>query len=198
VRSFWPLRAHPTGLRALAVLAATLLALARVHAEEQAPEPRTLSPWTAVGIWAATQLIPSPLLVIGEHHVGFGLRWQLTPLLFSFGVAEQPLRAFLVPPIARHSGSIELHASPEWACCAAGSSSDWLLRAGLRLYLPLLEHGERLSFSIGASSYLAAGGVGGSADAGIYTLNGVLGLNVAVSPWLDRREVAIALSLRYF
>jgi len=157
-----------------------------------------MSPWLAGSIWATTQLIPSPLLVIGDHHVGGGLGWQVTPVLYSFGIAERPLRTFFVSPIARHSGSVELHVSPEWACCAPGGATSWLVRAGLRLYLPLIEHGEELSWSLGASYYRAAGGGGASADLGIYSFNGVLGLNVTVSPWLTRRELIAALTIRYF
>jgi len=157
-----------------------------------------MSPVAAVGVWAAAQLIPSPLLVLGKQHVGGGMRWQLTPILYSFGIAERPVRAFLVSPIARHSGSIELHVSPEWACCVAGDQSSWLVRAGLRLYLPLLEHGEKLSWSLGGSYYRAAGGGGGAADLGIFTFNGLFGFNVTVSPWLARREVTLTLTIRLF
>lgn len=160
-----------------------------------------MSPAAAVGIWTALQLVPSPLLVIGKEHVGGGLRWQLTPILYSFGIAARPFRTFLVSPIARHSGSIELHASPEWACCAPDEQNSFLLRAGLRLYFPLLEHGEKLSWSVGASYYRAAGGStrnGASADLGIFTFNGVFGLNFTVSPWLTRREVITAFTIRIF
>jgi len=157
-----------------------------------------MSPAAAVGVWAAAQLVPSPLLVIGKEHVGGGVRWQVTPLLYSFGIAERPWRTLLVSPIARHSGSIELHVSPEWACCAPDERSSWLVRAGLRLYLPLLEHGEKLSWSVGGAYYRAAASGGASADLGLYTFNGAFGLNVCVSPWLTRREVITALTIRLF
>ena len=62
------------------------------------------------------QLVPSPLFVVGSGNVGGGLRWQVTPFLYSFGVAAKPVRAFVVEPVARHAGAIELYASPEWAC----------------------------------------------------------------------------------
>jgi hypothetical protein len=195
------MQSQRTNLRA-AFVACFLLCGSSARADEvatePAPKPRKLSPVAAVGVWAAAQLVPSPLLVIGKQHVGGGLRWQLTPILYSFGIAERPLRAFLVSPIVRHSGSVELHVSPEWACCAPSEQSSWLVRAGLRLYLPLLEHGEKLSWSLGAAYYRAAGANGGSADLGIFTFNGVLGLNVTVSPWLTRREVITALTIRVF
>lgn len=184
-----------------ALAAGLLLCAASARADEvsrvPAPKPRVMSPLAAVGVWSVAQLVPSPLLVIGTHHAGGGLRWQLTPLLYSFGIAERPWRTFLVAPIARHSGSIELHISPEWACCAPQPHHSWLVRAGLRLYLPLLEHGEQLSWSLGGS-YYRADSAGGSADLGLYTFNGVLGLNVTVSPWLARRELVTALTLRLY
>ena len=126
------------------------------------------------------------------------MRWQVTALLYSFGIAERPLRAFIVAPIARHSGSVELHASPEWACCAPSDRSSWLLRSGARVYLPVLEHGEAFSWSVGGSYYRASEGGGWGADLGFYTLQGVIGLNVTVSPLLERRQIVTALTIRYF
>lgn len=175
-----------------------LLALAWPVGAQDEPPPELMSPLVAVGIWTGAQLIPSPLLVLSERHAGGGLRWQLTPLLYSFGIAERPVRSFLVSPIARHSGSVELHVSPEWACCAPGDDHGWLARAGVRVYFPWLEHGEVLSWSIGASGYYAADGVGPAGDIGIYTLFGSLGLTLTVSPLLSQREVITALNVRYF
>jgi hypothetical protein len=180
------------------VLIVLSLCCSAVRAEPgDAPLSHSDNAVTAGLMWGATQLVPSPLLVIGERHVGAGMRWQLTPLLYSFGIAARPFRSFIVSPIARHSGSIELHASPEWSCCAAHGDSSWLLRTGLRVYLPLIEHGEILSWSIGATFYHGAQD-GFAGDLGIYTLFGVLGLQVSVAPLLDRREVVTALSIRYF
>jgi hypothetical protein len=175
-----------------------LLSFASARAEDLQPRPAGSSPLVTNGLWALTQLVPSPLLAFGDSHVGFGVRWQVTPLLYSFGISERPLRAFRISPIARYSGSIELHASPEWSCCAPDDRSSWLLRTGLRVYLPILEHGEVLSGSFGSSYYRAAQGGGVSWDLGVYTLFGVLGLNLSVAPWLARREVSLALAIRYF
>jgi len=167
------------------------------NAEEDAPASR-FTPLTAYGAWAIAQLIPSPLLVVGKEDAGAGVRWQVTPLLFSFGIAERPFRSFVVAPIARHSGSVELHVSPEWACCAPGGATSWLVRMGPRLYLPILEHGERLSWSIGGTYHRATDGGGFAADVGVYTLSGLFGLNVTVAPGLERRQVAAAITIRYF
>ena len=159
---------------------------------------RTMSPTLATSVWTVAQLVPSPLLVTSSSHVGGGVRWQITPLLYSFGVSARPFRALIVEPSARHSGSVEVYGSPEWACCAPDQSTSWLVRAGTRVYLPAIERGETLSFSLGGAYYRAAGGGGGSGELGVYTLYGVLGLTVTISPALQRREVITALSIRYF
>jgi hypothetical protein len=125
------------------------------------------------------------------------VRWQVTPIVYSFGVAAKPLRAFIVEPVARHSGAIELYGSPEWACCAP-SGTSWIGRGGVRLYLPLVGRGESLSGSVGASYYRAAGGDGLSMELGAYALYGMVGLTVTFSPALDGRETMLALALRYF
>ncbi len=126
------------------------------------------------------------------------MRWQLTPLVYSFGVTARPWRALVIEPSARHSGSLELYGSPEWACCAPGARSSWIGRAGIRLYLPLIERGESLSWSFGGSYYHTSTGGGGSVELGSYTLSGVLGISLMFSPALSQREFIAALSVRYF
>jgi hypothetical protein len=119
-------------------------------------------------------------------------------LLYSFGVASKPIRAFVIEPVARHAGAVELYASPEWACCAPGDGTSWIARGGVRLYLPLVGRGEALTGSLGGSYYRAAGGDGGSVEAGVHVLFGMLGLIVTVSPALTGREFMSALHIRYF
>jgi len=77
-------------------------------ATEPAPKPRTISPVAAVGVWAAAQLVPSPLLVIGKQHVGGRLRWQLTPLLYSFGrrTANDPDPFRHIHQLGRRAGRV--------------------------------------------------------------------------------------------
>jgi hypothetical protein len=151
----------------------------------------------AVALWGLGQLIPSPLLAMDGHEVQGGLRWQLTPLSYSFGIAERPWRSLIVVPMARLSGSVELFVAPEWTCCAGGSKDGLLVRAGARAYFPLLEHGESLAWSLGASYWRHSRG-GPAFELGLYTLFGVLGLNAMVSPGLEGRQLTLALSVRYF
>jgi hypothetical protein len=148
-------------------------------------------------LWATAQLVPSPLLVVDKDVVQSGLRWQLTPLLYSFGIAARPWRTFIVSPIARLSGSVELFVAPEWTCCAGGDRDGLLARAGLRAHFPLIEHGESLAWSLGVSHWRHREG-GVSFDLGLYTLFGALGLVATVSPELRGRTYSLALNVRYF
>ncbi len=189
-----PERASPW----LLALAAALLARPAHADPAETDQPPGLSATAATAVWAAAQAVPSPLLVIGGGHVAGGVRWQITPFVYSFGVAAHPVRAFIVDPVARHAGALEVYASPEWSCCAPDGGTSWLVRGGGRLYLPIIGRGEFLSGSLGGSYYRASGGGGGSIEAGIYTLFGMVGLSVTVSPALAHREIINALVLRFF
>jgi hypothetical protein len=193
MRETWMGRLKST-LRALVLV---ILLTPQRASRAEAPPPR-VSPVLAASIWTAAQLVPSPLLVAGSGPVGSGVRWQLTPFVYSFGVAAEPVRAFVIEPVARHSGAVELYISPEWVCCAPGDRTSWIGRGGGRIYLPLLGRGESLAGSIGGSYYRAGGGGGGAVEIGVYVLFGVLGLTVTVSPTLSNREVISALTIRYF
>lgn len=159
--------------------------------------------------WLLFQLLPSPELAFGKTKVidatgkvddsirtAFGLRWQVTPLLWSFGVhhSQSRWRYFVVDPFARHSGSIELSTSFEWI---GGHYDGLIARPGVRVYLPVLEKGEKLSTSLGTSIY-AADGLRVAYDAGIYVLNGFLGLQVTVAPRHQPLATIATLRIRYF
>jgi len=122
----------------------------------------------------------------------------VTPLVYSFGVAAHPFRAFVVDPVARHAGAIELYGSPEWACCASTDATSWIARVGTRLYLPIIGRGESLSASIGGSYFRAGDEDGVAGELGAYVLYGVFGLTLTIEPTLRRREVIGALAIRYF
>lgn len=170
------------------------------------PHPPEL--WPTIP-WIVFQLLPSPEMAFGhtktidtfgrgadEVRPAFGLRWQLTPVLWSFGVhRSQPRwRFFVVDPFARHAGSIELSTSFEYI---GGHYDGTVLRPGVRVYLPLLEKGERLSASFGTSVY-DANGLRVAYDVGAYVLNGFLGLQLTVAPRHDALATIATLRLRYF
>jgi len=158
----------------------------------------SLSRPVAVLLWGVGQLVPSPLVATDGRIAQAGLRWQLTPLLYSFGIAAKPWRSFVVAPMARLSGSVELFVAPEWTCCAGGARDGFLVRGGLRGYLPLLEHGETLALSLGGSYHRNTKEGGPSIDLGLHTLFGMLGFVATVSPGLEGRQLSLAISIRYF
>ena len=160
-------------------------------------------------LWTAMQLVPSPELAFGrERHIDaageidrsintrFGLRWQLTPFLWSFGVHREQTRwrSFVVDPIARQSGSIELSTSFEYI---AGEINAVVVRPGLRVYLPIAQRGEFLSASLGTSVY-RFDGCRVAYDVGAYFLSGFVGFLVTVAPAHAPLAAIGTFRIRYF
>jgi hypothetical protein len=155
------------------------------------------------------QLLPSPQLAFGrDRHIDlqgdvdrsintrFGLRWQLTPFLWSFGVHREQTRwrALVVDPIARQSGSIELSTSLEYFF---GDLSTFIVRPGLRVYLPIAQRGEFLSASLGTSVY-RFDGFRVAYDVGVYFLSGFFGVLVTVAPAHAPLATIATFRIRYF
>lgn len=152
-------------------------------------------------VWAAAQLVPSPGLQIIQQHAYFSMRWQITPVLYSFGVRREvnPWRVLIAEPNLRQGGSIELFLSPEYTAFPGDLSGKWGLRSGVRSYVPLVEHGEGLSLSIGGSHAFFRGQHSIGFEAGAYVLFGILGLQVTYTPKLFGSEAWMAsLRIRYF
>jgi hypothetical protein len=188
-------------LPAASALAAALLAAVPARALDTVAPPPT-EPGTHVTLlWAALQLIPSPEAVIWDGVARLGARWQITPLLYSWGINRKlsPWRTFVAEPTVRHAGSIELHVSPE---VLAGSfprgEERWLLRTGLRSYVPLIHRGEALSTSVGGSLVLARGKVGAGVDLGLHTFGGLVGLRAGACPTPGLRFLTLGLEIRIF
>lgn len=174
------------------------LALALLHREAGAEEVAAKTPEPSLSAaWIITQAVPSPELAFGNEGTRFGLRWQVTPALYSFGVHRRvsPWRFFVVDPIARQSGSLEWHVSPElWT----SGTLDGAFRSGVRAYFPIHHRGEYLSCSLGTSAFLFRDEVHASYDLGIYAFSGVIGLETALSPSSDALRGIVTLKLRYF
>lgn len=180
----------------------------------RAPQPDTTlgfqSPsFFPTAAWLGSQLVPSPELAFGrQRHIdptgkaesdyspSFGLRWQLTPVLWSFGVhpSQSRWRFFVVDPIARQSGSLELSTTFEYI---GGHIDRVLARPGLRVYLPIAQKGEYLSASLGTSVY-SYDGFRVAYDVGLYTLGGFLGLQLTVAPAHAPLAAITTIRLRYF
>jgi hypothetical protein len=152
-------------------------------------------------LWAATQLIPSPGMNIVRQDPYFTLRWQITPVLYSFGVRSRvnPWRLFIAEPLVRQGGSIELFLSPEYTAMPGEILAKWGLRSGVRSYFPIVEHGEGFSLSIGGSHAIFRGQHSVGFEAGAYVLFGFLGFQVTYTPKLLGSESWMAsCRLRYF
>ena len=160
--------------------------------------------------WALLQLLPSPELAFGRQRTigidgtidggvtpAFGVRWQLSPLVWSFGVhrRQSPWRAFVVDPVARQSGSLELSQTFEYV---GGHIGRMLVRPGVRVYLPVMHRGEYVSTSLGTSIYQFDGDLRVAYDVGIYFLSGLFGFQATVAPTHDPLAAIATLRLRYF
>lgn len=149
-------------------------------------------------LWAAAQLVPSLQWHFPENdETRFGLRWQVTPLLYSFGINKRisPWRTLVAEPMTRYNGSVELYVSPEYA---SGMPAKWNLRSGVRAYLPLYQYGEYLAASFGTSYYRYKDHDGLSYEAGLYIFFGMLGIQVEHSPGFSESPWTFTINIRYF
>ncbi len=129
---------------------------------------------------------------------GLALGWQVTPLLWAFRMppAAPPLRAFVVDPLARVSGSIELVVQPLWLPLQDHHELGFAF--GGHATLPLSQKGEVLAAWIGVSALSIDGQTKPLYEAGLTTLFGILGLTAAYSPGLTGGTTLIGLRVRYF
>ena len=163
----------------------------------QAPtEPNIHFSW----LWGVAQLIPSPEWITTSTNAKFGMRWQVTPLLYSFGMNKKlsPWRYFITDPLARQSGSAEIFFTPEYLNIENKFNDKWLFRGGLRFYIPLWQKGEYASLSLASSYYNFNGSNGISYEAGVYLFAGILGFQTTYSPNFTNSEWIFTIRLRYF
>lgn len=176
-------------------------AFVRPQVEHHPRSPAATAPGTTLTpAWMFLQLIPSPEFAFGAGSARVGLRWQITPFLYSFGVDRRlsPFRAFVVEPLVRTSGSIEVFVSPEYLAFDAEAAERFGFRGGVRAYFPVLEKGDYLSLSLGTA--YARYGVGDSVSyqLGAYVLFGFLGFEQSFLPGLDQARWISTLNLRFF
>jgi hypothetical protein len=168
--------------RFVAIAAAVLLAAPFARAAEDSPATEPHVQPTLV--WLATQLVPSPEIAVGDGHAHFGLRWQVTPFLYSWGINRRlsPWRALIAEPLVRQSGSVELYLSPEFIDTDGSFGDRWLLRPGVRAYFPLMQHGDYLSMSVGTSYQRFQDRSSAAFEGGIYALYGIFGVQLSYAP----------------
>jgi hypothetical protein len=168
-----------------------VVAMARVAAAEP-PRPRPTV------VWLLTQLLPSPGIATGAGGASLDLRWQVTPVLYSFAVNHRvsPWRFGVVDPFARFGGSIELYVDPD---LLFAHDTDATLRPGMRVYVPVHERGESLSASLGLADQRFGGRNALAIEAGAYIAFGVVGVQLSYAPVPSSPGQVIAtLSIRYF
>jgi hypothetical protein len=157
--------------------------------------PRDVHPPPTIA-WIVVQTIPSPEVAVGGAAPAAGLRWQLTPLLYSFGMYRKlsPWRTFVVEPLTRQSGSIEIFFSPEFL---SARTTEWIARAGIHATFPLLERGEKLALTLGAG---IAFGAETSADfeGGVSIVSGAFGLFFSYAPRVTLAPATFSLRVRWF
>jgi len=172
----------------------------RTEVDERSESSKTALPQASF-LWMLLQLVPSPQWTWGTTDaVSFGMRWQLTPVLYSYGVNGNvcPWRFGVVDPVARQCGSVEIFLTPEYISLPERFEDRWLFRAGTRAYFPLWQKGEYLSCSLGASFYSWNGQEGMTYEGGAYLFGGFTGIQLSYSPALAGAEWTATFRVRIF
>jgi hypothetical protein len=160
--------------------------------------------------WALLQLIPSPTFFQDqnqtESRVQFGLRWHVTPINISFNSNKyvSPVQFFMINPVRRFTGSVELFVQPEWA--TGGFQYSGLDRFGIstgtRVMLPLIYEGENLSMSIGGKYNYRNDPVSDKdsyfgVETGLYFFYGLMGVQFNYN-FDSKTNYNIGLYIKYF
>lgn len=160
--------------------------------------------------WAILQAVPSPVLMQDandiDSRVQFGLRWQIIPINISFRANKyiSPVQFFMINPVRKFTGSIEVFVQPEWATASFeyANLNRFGISAGTRLTLPVLGDGENMSASIGGKYNYRKDYDGGDdgtfgIEAGIYGFYSILGLQFNYN-FNSNSNYNIGLYFKYF
>lgn len=184
-----------------------LLLFVQRNSFSQNTSPNKFLEWTT---WTLFQTIPSPTFYQdrndNDSRLQFGFRWHVTPVNYSFNANKlvSPVQFFLVNPVRRFGGSLELLVEPEWATGGYQYSDlqRFNLSAGARAFIPAIEYGEYLCFSV-AGKYNFTKNKSDqnfdyySAEAGLYTLFGIAGI-VFNYNFASQSRYNISLNLKYY
>ena len=160
--------------------------------------------------WGILQAVPSPVLIQDandtDSRVQFGLRWQIIPINISFRANKyiSPVQFFMINPVRKFTGSVEVFVQPEWATASFeyANLGRFGISTGTRLTLPVIGDGENLSVSVGGKySYRKDydGGDDGTfgIEAGVYGFYSILGLQFNYN-FNSRSNYNIGLYFKYF
>ena len=173
----------------------------------QVNKPNHFIEWTT---WTLLQTIPSPTYFHdnkdNNSRLVFGFKWNVIPFSYSFKMNRliPKVHLFKVNPLHRHSGSLEVFLQPELSLKDYTNSGQkrFSFSTGSRLFLPLVEYGEYLSFSIGgkysfrkdvSDNNMNAFGL----EAGIYSLFGIAGLQFTYN-FTKINKYNISLYIKYY
>jgi hypothetical protein len=157
--------------------------------QAQASRENPVLKWTT---WIILQTLPSPVFFEdngnGNKGTEFGFEWQVTPLCYTFKPNKylSHFSSFFIKPVKKFTGSAELFFTPQYALSSFDYSKaqKYMYNAGARVYFPLVQGGEYLSFSLGAGYYSQKNELYGKVDgvmyeAGLYSVFGMFGLKFA-------------------
>jgi hypothetical protein len=160
--------------------------------------------------WTALQLLPSPVFIQDSDgrnaHVLFGLRWQVTPINISFrsNKYSTPFQFFMINPVRKFTGSIEIFLQPEWALAGFKYSNlaRFGINAGSRITIPVSGDGENLSVSVGGKYNYRKDLIGNKngffgIEAGVYAIYGILGIQFSYN-FDSRSKYNIGIYFKYF
>ncbi|MEP0822202.1 MAG: hypothetical protein HRF44_05085 [Ignavibacterium sp.] len=157
----------------------TLLVIALVCVVPRAHAQLSQENADKFSVWLPLQFLPTLTLYNDAHTSNFGFEWEVTPLLYSFGINRyvSPWYTFIVEPTARFTGSVELSVAGQIYTSKLGSSYFGSY-ARIMGFIPLSERGEHLTLNLGVGAHRVAGTTCVFKIAGISTLFGMLHLNL--------------------
>ncbi|RPI13912.1 MAG: hypothetical protein EHM58_17555 [Ignavibacteriae bacterium] len=156
--------------------------------------------------WSLLQLFPSPYLMqdanATDSRLNFGLRWQIIPVNISFHANKyvSPAQFFMINPVRRFSGSVEMFVQPEASISGfkyAGFNKLGV-SSGIRFVLPLKGEGEHLSYSIGGKvNFREPVSPYYSLELGIYSIYSMVGLQLNYN-FISNNRINVGIFLKYF
>lgn len=196
--------------RILLVLSFFLLcsvSIAQVKEEKRKDVER---PFAKYLTWTLLQAVPSPMYNHdaneSDGRLSFGLKWQVVPVNFSFNANKyvSPVQFFMVNPVRRFSGSVELFAQPEVSTAGFDFAGydNFGISSGLRFTFPIKHYGEHLAGSLGAKWFHRNSESGSEEDyfgieGGLYVLYGIFGLQGSYN--FNRNSTySISLNFKYY
>jgi len=188
----------------ISILALTVVWLSALSFGQEAERP-----FLKYMSWALFQAIPSPVVYDdsggSECTVKAGLRWQIIPVNYSFSANRfvSNVQFFMINPVRRFAGSLELFLQPEVVLTDFDHSrlKRFWVSAGFRVIIPVWNYGELLSGSLGVKANLQGAQQGGAEnffglEAGIY-LYGMLGVQANLN-FHGGNRFSLGLYLKYY